>query len=85
MKPIWKMTETEKTELAIQIILRVAESPDGVTIKELEADGAIHSSVYFALCYQGFLEMFKRNGLIVFKIPDGKDEKNSSQPSKKMI
>ena len=73
MKPLWEMTETEKVELATRIILRVAEKPDGMTTAEIQGDGEkIHSSVYFALCNQGWLEIDRSGQFVKFKIADGK-------------
>ena len=73
MKPLWKMTETEKVDIATQIILKVAEKPDGMTASEIAADGiSVHSSVLLALCKNGFLIRDMSGKIVKWKIADGK-------------
>lgn len=73
MKPIWEMTQTEKIDLATQIILKIAEKPDGMTASELRADGInAHSSILMPLCINGFLEMDRNGKVVKWKIADGK-------------
>lgn len=73
MKPLWKMTETEKVDIATQIILKVAEKPDGMTASEIAADGIdVHSSILFVLCKNGFLTKDMSGKVVKWKIADGK-------------
>ena len=73
MKPLWEMTETEKVDIATQIILKVAEKPDGMTASEIKADGInVHSSILLTLYRKGLLEMDTSGKIVKWKIADGK-------------
>ena len=67
------MSQTEKINIAKQIILKVAEKPDGMTASEIAADGInVHSSILLALCKNGFLTKDTSSNIVKWKIADGK-------------